>query len=232
MNTKGIKLVLASAFGMSLMGLSQISTAGWTSGACPQPHTGSAPCVERTSDGGTTWEHFNGSGGHADDWHGPFEFVGTSTLGCSFIQPTCTLSLTGNVKKFQDGNGDWNIGVQVVSGDVTGSSTCDGIELSGFPWYAGPTSMHQGFGTSTGIPYPGSYIGNMGDINLDALGGFINIDDAHVHNVEFNNNGTAPSPSYFDFDSQLYTGGDDDNDSDCNVDGTLYIDNYDDINIY
>ncbi|SOC28046.1 hypothetical protein SAMN05877962_1322 [Alloalcanivorax xenomutans] len=222
------KIIMLSALGVASFGLTQAANASWDSGACPQPHTGPAPCVERNING--TWEHFNGDGSHADEWHGPIEFVGTSTLGCSIATAECTLSLTGNVKKFQDGSGNWHIGIQVVDGDVTGSGLCPGINLSGFPWYAGPTTMHTGFSSSTGIPYPGPYVGNMGNINLTALGGLITVNNSHVHDVTFDNNGSGAS--YFDFDSPLYTGGNSDNDSGCDVDGRLFVNTYDDINIY
>lgn len=222
------KLLASMVVGGSLALMSAGASAGWEAGKCPEPHTGPAPCIERNNGG--VWEHFNGTGGHDNDWHGPFEFEGTSTLGCSIAQPTCTLKLVGNVQKFQDDAGQWNVGIQVVSGQVSGGLTCNGIALSNFPWYAGSTATHSGFSASTGIPVPGPLVGNMGDISLTALGGLISVNNAHVDNISFDNNGTGLS--FFNFSSKLFTGGAAHNDSGCKVDGKLYIKNYDDVNIY
>lgn len=229
MNIKRIKRILASAFGVSLMGLSQMSAADWHPGACAQPHTGPAPCVERTSDGGATWEHFNGSGDHADDWHGPFSFSGTSAIGCSFLKFYCDMKITSELREFEDENG-WNIGIKILSTEAIGSSTCEGMEFTNLPWFVGDVGAHQGFNDSAGIPYPGPYMGNLGHIDFTAIGGLVNFADAHIHGVTFENSGN--DPSFLDFASPFFTGSDADNDTGCDMDGTLYIENYDDVNIY
>ena len=62
------KILLSSLWGVVAWSVSGGAAASWDSGACPQPHTGPAPCFETEINGNTY--HFNGSGGHADEWHG------------------------------------------------------------------------------------------------------------------------------------------------------------------
>lgn len=168
------KIIMLSALGVASFGLTQAANASWDSGACSGG--GPAPCIEYND--GTNTYHFNGDGSHSGDWHGhpgggDFQFTGYTDLGCSLGQFYCELTLTGDVRKFQDGNGDWRIGVRVNSGSVAqgseGDNECSNISVGGFPWYVGDYPNDHTFGASSGMLYTGTssvYTGNVGDIDV------------------------------------------------------------------
>ena len=255
MNSKTIKLLLASVMGVGFLSVSQFAFADWDSGACPDPNTGPAPCIEHQDSTGTWW-HFNGSGGHAgiNNWHGypvnedgqspeqDFEFSGTTDLVCEAGAFTCELTLFGEVKKFQDDDDNWRIGVRVNDGDVTiggGDDECENITVGGFPWYAGhDPDQNPGFpgqhvlSNSTGIVYTGGqsyYTGHIGQIDVSySIFGFPIqlVDGGHLHDVEYHNSGSSfrfGSAGVWNMDNILYEDGDADTDSGCTVDGTLSL---------
>lgn len=219
---------------------------GLSAYAGPAPHgpasgdcSGHAPgvsnewdCVEWT-DTSNQWWHATNS-----DWVGPsgddtttFVFSGPSDLGCGIITADCTLTLNGQVRIDSPGE----MGIKVLSGNVTGGGLCDSIDLGQFPWYAGSTSDHT-FNSSSYIPpqttisYRAGYAeGNLGNIDL-GLPIIPDIDDGHVHDIRFVNDGT--NPSYFAFDSVIFTGGSADNNSGCSVVGNLEVTNVSDINAH
>lgn len=253
MNVKQIKLILASVMGVGLMGASQFATADWESGACPRPNNGPAPCIEHQDSTGAWW-HFNGDGSHADEWHGyptnedgqspeqDFQFTGTTDLSCTLGAFTCDLTLNGEVKKFQDGEGNWRIGVRVNSGSVAvgnGDDECEDITVGGFPWYAGHDPDHNGsfsgqhvLSSTTGIVYTGTssvYTGHVGqiDVGYSVFGFPVSlVSDGHLHDVEYENSsssflfGSAGGGSQ---DNIIYEGGAADDDSGCTVDGALTL---------
>tara|TARA_Y100001001_G_scaffold143632_1_gene149094 strand:- start:4502 stop:5266 length:765 start_codon:yes stop_codon:yes gene_type:complete len=244
MKIKQIKVIVTSVMGLGLLSASQLASAGWDSGACPRPHQGPAPCIElQLRD--DSWVHFNGNGGHAGDWHGypasgsdpaqDFTFTGYTDLGCEVLGTpqsfNCELSLEGEVRKFQDDDDNWRIGVRVNSGTVApgdeGDAECDDIEVGSFEWYAGNSDQHSP-NASTGIIYTGSassYSGNVGtlDVDYDFLFGIELVDQGHLHEVEYHN-----SDSTFRFggtgrDNTIYENGAADDDSGCTVDGNLEV---------
>ncbi|MEP4372640.1 MAG: hypothetical protein ABJ319_12985, partial [Alloalcanivorax venustensis] len=100
------KILLTALLGMAAWSFSGVATASWNTGACPG--SGTAPCIETEINGNTY--HFNGTGGHADIWHGrpaaegggDFVFEGDNVdLECA-LDLNCTLALSGQVKKCLD----------------------------------------------------------------------------------------------------------------------------------
>lgn len=109
----------------------------------------------------------------------------------------------------------WIIHVRVKSGSVTGGGLCGGISVGGFPWYAGPNSMHSGHGPGTGIPYTAPLVGSMGPIDMSAFG-IINHTGTHMHDITYDN-----ATSSFVFDGPLLYS--DESSTGCTVDGSLQV---------
>ncbi|QVL42065.1 MAG: hypothetical protein KFB92_11290 [Alcanivorax sp.] len=234
------KLLLSTLFGVIASSISSVVAANWDTGGCPQPHAGPAPCIETEINGNTY--HFNGSGDHADVWHGrpaaegggDFDFSGSDVyLVCGTADPSCNLTLSGQVKKCEDSNGDWRVGVKVTGADVAaGDFVCNFLNVSGFPWYSkDPTiTPHCPFedDCDSFIPYDPSapaYTANFGDISVSAsiLGPWVNAE--HVHGVVF-----APGVgANFAFDSDFYDCGETAN---CSIEGILTINNATSLEIY
>ena len=240
------KLLLSALLGMAAWSLSSVATAGWLTGPC-DANPGPAPCIETVINGNTY--HFNGTGGHAGVWHGrpaaegggDFDFSGSGVaLGCPGIEPSCDLVLNGQVKKCQDSNGEWRLGVRVTGGDASGSFTCDALSISGFPWYSADPSNHSHPGQcpftddcDNFLPYDPSasnYVGHFGEVTVSSFFG-THVDAEHVHNVTFtaNNQGATPTAN-FDFQNKTFT--DCNGDGDCTIDGVLYLNNADELNVY
>lgn len=235
------KLILSALFGMAAWSLSSVAAANWDTGACPQPHAGPAPCIETEINGNTY--HFNGSGGHAGEWHGrpaaegggDFEFSGSGVdLSCTASSPSCNLSLSGQVKKCEDSNGNWRVGVKVTGADVSaGDFLCSFISVSGFPWYAveDDAGSHCPFEDDCDnfIPYDPSastYTANFGDVTVSAsLVGTL-VDAEHLHSVVF----TPGVGANFAFDSPFYNC--DEEEQDCSITGVLTLDNGTSLDIY
>lgn len=197
--------------------------AGWDAGLCPV--TGATPCIEHSYNG--TSYHINGTGDHADQWHGnindqDFTFRGDFVFTCPNMAPTsCELQVETEIKKFQDAAGAWSIGVRINDAvALPGSMACSLITFSGFPWYSSQSSTHSGFGETTGMPYSGNtnYVGNYGGsaasggISVSVLGAPL-VSGAHIHNVDYDNINT------FEFDSDLYTSS---GSSGCSMIGRLF----------
>ena len=230
------KLLLSAIFGVAAWSLSSMAAASWDSGPCPG--TGTAPCIEAVVSGNTY--HFNGSGGHAGVWHGlpttgaDFEFVGDNVeLGCGSLGLDCTLSLGGKVKKCQDSDGAWRIGVQVNSSDVSGNFLCNTVVLGGFPWYSkDPTiGSHCPFedDCDSFIPYDPSastYVGNFGEIDINVLGS-PEVVAGHVHSVVF----TPGVGANFAFLNKTFYDCEEES-QDCSVNGTLTLDNATSLDIH
>ena len=236
------KLILSTLFGMAAWSLSSVAAANWDTGACPQPHQGPAPCIETEINGNTY--HFNGSGGHANVWHGrpavegggDFDFSGDNVLlECDEGNPDCILTLSGQVKKCEDSNGDWRVGVKVTDSDVqAGDFLCNFISVSGFPWYSNTKpeedqdhcSFVDDFDNFVLYdPAATTYTANFGAITVDAsiIGNLVNAE--HVHGVDFNPGVGAN----FAFDSFFY---DCSESEDCHIEGVLTIDNATSLDIY
>ena len=220
------KLLLSAIFGVAAWSLSSMAAASWSTGPCPGG--GAAPCIEAVVSGNTY--HFNGSGGHAGVWHGlpttgaDFQFSGPTALGCSGLNLNCTLTLGGKVQKCQDSNGDWRIGVQVNSSNVSGGIGCGTVVLGGFPWYANEDAApHCPFTDDCDdfIPYDPSastYSANFGAINISVFG-IPRVNGGHVHGVTF----TPGVGANFDFASEFYDCNEEE--EGCFVDGTLTVTN-------
>ncbi|WP_262462818.1 hypothetical protein [Alloalcanivorax balearicus] len=208
-----IFLVLSAA----VFGLTQSAIAGWDSGSCSGG--GPEPCVE-WSDGTSTY-HFNGSGDHDNGWHGhptrggDFSFVGSTILNCLGL-PTyeCTLALDGEIQKFSDGQ-DWRIGIRVNNAELTGGLWCGATSFSGFPWFASDVNEHATFNVTSGIVWPGSLIGNFGDIDMSVLGVSV-ASGTHIHNVTYDNAETFSfNGNFFENGTEVDTG--------CSVVGDLEL---------
>lgn len=231
------KLMISAFLGMAAWSVSNISLAGWDEGPCPQPHTGPAPCIEVLDNNDVYW-HFNGDGSHADIWHGAppagandLSFSGPSDLDCGDLGANCTLTLNGQVKKCQDSNGDWRIGVKVNSSSIGGGGLCSFIGLGGFPWYTGSIDLpHCPFEDDCDnfIPYtpsPNTLTGTVGSIDITLLG-IPRVTGGHVHGVIF----TPGCNPTFTFNSDFY---DCDEESEgCSVNGVLTATNIQCLNIY
>ncbi|MEC8881642.1 MAG: hypothetical protein VYC49_15990 [Pseudomonadota bacterium] len=221
------KSILAGFMGTALLGFSSTALAGWDSNDCSGV-SGTAPCID--TDVGGSDVHFNGTGGHAGNWHGApgggdFEFVGETLLTCPDLPPaTCDLTLYGEVRKFQD-NGDWKIGLRVNDGSVaSGDSLCAFIDVTDFEWFLGPDGVNSGFGPNSGVDYvpsATSYTGNIGGspttngITVTVLGSPVAEYD-YVESVIYDNQNT------FSFDSDLYHIGTNTS-SGCTVEGDLVL---------
>ena len=236
------KLLLSTLFGMAAWSLSSVAAANWDTGACPQPHAGPAPCIETEINGNTY--HFNGSGGHAGVWHGrpaaegggDFDFSGSNVdLVCGDTDPSCILTLSGQVKKCEDSNGDWRVGVKVTDSDVqAGDFLCNFISVSGFPWYSNTQPEedqdHCSFvdDCDNFVPYDPAattYTANFGAITVDAslVGNLVNAE--HVHGVVF----TPGVGANFSFASDFY---DCDETAGCSITGVLTLDNATSLDIH
>ncbi len=241
------KILLSAIIGVAIWALSSVTAASWNSGACPQPHTGGAPCIETVINGNTY--HFNGDGGHAGSWHGlpaaegggDFDFSGSSVeLGCPGINPICDIVLNGQVKKCEDSDGNWRLGVRVTGGNFSGSFWCNYQDLSGFPWYLADSSNHSHPGQcpftddcDNFLPYDPSasnYVGHFGEVTISSFLGIL-IGTEHLHDVVFtaNNQGAAPTAN-INLTDKVFT--DCNGDGDCSIDGILYLDNAAELNIY
>jgi hypothetical protein len=233
------KLLLSALFGVAAWSLSSLATAGWVSGPCSG--TGTAPCIEVTDNNDDVW-HFNGDGSHADVWHGhplggDFTFSNSDVdLGCSIASLNCTLELAGQVKKCQDSNGDWRIGVRVTDGSASDGLFCGTVDLYNFPWYSkDPTiASHCPFedDCDSFIPYDANastYTGNFGAISVDALGANL-VDQEHLHSVVFTPGAVANGDATFDFTGKTFY--------DCaenggfSIDGVLQLNNAKELQIY
>ena len=227
METKPIFLAL---FGVAVWSLSSFTTASWNTGPCSS--AGTAPCIETEINGNTY--HFNGGGSHAGVWHGrpaaegggDFSFSGFFALACDGPPSDCILNLTGEVKKCQDSNGGWRIGVRVNDSQVDpGDFLCNFIALDGFPWYSKDPSVtsHCPFTDDCDnfIPYDpnaSSYTANFGLIDIDVLGS-PQVVNGHLHGVVFNPGAGANFAFYSDiFDCRRTN-------QSCRVNGTLSLDN-------
>jgi len=231
------KLLLTTLFGVAAWSLSSLAMANWNTGACPGG--GTAPCIETEINGNTY--HFNGSGGHAGVWHGrpaaegggEFTFSDDSVvLDCNPPTIDCNLSLSGEVKKCQDSDGQWRIGVRVTGASTSGSFLCDALNISGFPWYSkDPTiASHCPFedNCDTFIPYDPSattYTANFGDITVSSLLGTY-VQDEHVEGVIF----TPGVGATFDFSNKTFYSCDEE--AGCTIDGILTLDNATSLDVY
>ena len=217
------KFILLIIFAFSAISLSLPASAGWEPGPCPQP-SGPAPCIESNTASDGVW-HFNGSGGHADEWHGApsggdIIFSGNANLACSGLNIECDLALIGQIKKCQNLNGDWHVGIRATSFNLSGGLICGTISLSGFPWYSKDSSItpHCPFEDvcedfNTYIPGASSYTFNIGSIDIGVLG-IPRVTDGHLHGVLFSNPGILSFNSGF-FDCS-------ENSLNCDVVGEAY----------
>ena len=229
------KILLSSLWGVVAWSVSSVAAADWDSGACPQPHTGPAPCFETEINGNTY--HFNGSGGHADEWHGlpaaegggAFEFFGNDIeLSCSAVRWSCNLTLSTEFKKCQDSSGAWRVGVRVIGADLSaGDFACYFFTLNGFPWYSkDPTiASHCPFedDCDSFIPYDASasiYSTNFGKIDISVTLYGILVSEGHLHNVVF----TPGVGANFAFSGKTFFDCEE-NDLGCYTDGVLTVDN-------
>lgn len=248
-----IKIILSMMLGLGAISLSSIASANWVDGPCP-PSGGPAPCIEAIDYNGSTnpndWDyyHFNGDGSHAGDWHGmptnnalDLQFTGTSVLNCGLLGAECELTLGGKVKKCQDSNGDWRVGIQVNGYNIEGDGLCGDITLHNFPWYSKDAAItpHCPFGDdcenfNVYDPNATSYFATVGGDDIPPPGndgievqvfGIPVVTDGHVHNVEF----TPGCPASFDFDSEFFDC--DEEGLGCSVDGLL-VSEIDCLNIY
>lgn len=233
------KLLLSAVIGVAAWSLSSVAAASWVAGPCPG--TGNAPCIEVTDDFDDVW-HFNGDGGHADVWHGhplggDFAFSNDDVdLGCSIASLNCTLELTGQVKKCQDSNGDWRVGVKVTGGDASDGLFCGTVDLYNFPWYSKDPAIasHCPFedDCDSFIPYDPNasvYTGNFGAVSVDALGSNL-VDEEHLHGVDFTPGVVASGDATFDFRGKdFYDCAENDG---CSIDGLLQLNNAKELHIY
>lgn len=236
------KLLLSTLFGMAAWSLSSVAAANWDTGACPQPHQGPAPCIETEINGNTY--HFNGSGGHAGVWHGrpaaegggEFDFSGSGVaLSCPGASPDCNLTLSGEVKKCQDSDGAWRVGVRVVDADVSaGDFACAFISVSGFPWYSKQTTATPQCpfedDCDTFIPYDpnaSTYAADFGAITVSVFGSAV-VDGEHVRSVVFTP-GVGANFAFTGPKNFYDCSGDE---ADCTIDGTLTVDNATSLDIY
>ena len=224
------KLLLSALLGMAAWSFSGTAVASWDTGACPG--TGTAPCIETEINGNTY--HFNGTGGHAGVWHGrpaaegggDFEFEGDDVFLECGTDLDCTLNLSGSVKKCQDSNGEWRIGVRVTGANVSpGDFLCAFVTVGGFPWYSKDPSItsHCPFedNCDSFIPYDAnasSYTANFGTIDVSVPGSTL-VDNEHLHGVVF----TPGVGANFAFDEKTFF--DCEEEGDCVIDGVLTINN-------
>ncbi|MBF5058476.1 hypothetical protein Y5W_03770 [Alcanivorax sp. 521-1] len=130
--------------------------------------------------------------------------------------------------------------MKVTGGDVSGSFLCSALTLSGFPWYSADPANHShpdqcAFTDDCDnfLPYDPStsnYVGHFGEVTVSSVLG-THVDAEHLHNVIFtaNNQGATPTAN-FDFTNKMFT--DCSGTGDCSIDGILYLDNAEELNIY
>ena len=228
------KLLLSIFLATVTWSLTGIASADWDAGPCPGG--GTAPCIEAEVSG-TTY-HFNGTGDHAGEWHGlpttgeDFEFSGVTEWGCSGLYWNCTATWGAKIKKCQDSDGDWRIGLQINSASMTGGFLCTTMTWGGFPWYSKDTtnSNHCPFtdDCSNFTPYDtsaSSYTNNFGTINIIVLG-ISRLVNSHMHGVVF----TPGTGASFGFNSNFYDC--DEEDQGCYLDGTLVLQNATSLDIH
>ncbi|MGB1764966.1 hypothetical protein [Alloalcanivorax xenomutans] len=242
------KIIMLSALGVASFGLTQAASAGWDSGACPQPHTGPAPCIEHYDASTGTTTHFNGSGSHAGDWHGnpatgaPFTFKGRTNLTCGFASVECDLALDGKVRKVYDtANNTWKVGIEVSNATVDNGTFCGAVTVGGFEWYMNEDAPHPlppkyNDDNDVGIPYDinatppitmQAIIGPI-DVSVPILG--INVSNGHMHNVTYDNTNTFSFGTDWR-DPVIYDENDDP--TNCEVSGDLELeDTGDTLTIY
>lgn len=219
--------LLLALLASAICSLASPVTADWDTGPCPGG--GTAPCIEAEVSGNTY--HFNGTGDHAGEWHGlpttgeDFEFSGATAWGCRGRNFNCTLTWGARIKKCQDSNGDWRLGLQMNSVNVSGGLGCASFALGSFPWYTKDPHVanHCPFedDCDSFIPYETgapNYTTNLGAIDL-AIFGIPLIADGHLHGVVF----TPGIGANFAFDSEFY--GCDDESQGCWVEGALTVTN-------
>ena len=240
MNMKRL-LFLSTLCGVAAWSASGGAAANWDSGACPQPHTGAAPCFETQINGNTY--HFNGSGGHSGDWHGlpeaegggDFQFSSDAIeVTCSATSARCGFSSSGQVKKCQDSSGVWRIGVRVNAVDLSpGDFLCNFVTVGGFPWYSKDTTIanHCPFedDCDSFIPYDSSastYTADFGSVDVGTSLGSL-IDGEHLQGVVF----TPGVGDTLDFSNKTFFACDE-TERDCSVDGILTLDNATSFDIY
>lgn len=234
-------MALSALTCLAIWSISSVAAANWDSGACPQPHAGPGPCIETEINGNTY--HFNGSGGHAGDWHGlpaaegggPFQFEGSSIdLRCGPATPSCNLTLSGEVKKCQTSSGSWRIGLRVSAASFSpGDFVCNFLIMDGFPWYSRvPNAVsHCSFEDNCDgfIPYEPStstYVANFGSVGIISPISTWMV-DGHLHDVVFNPGVGAN----FDFSNKMFFDCDEE-ETGCSIDGILTINNATSLYIY
>lgn len=207
----------------------------------PCPTQAWPPCFETEINGNIY--HFNGGGGHADDWHGlpaaegggGFEFSRDDVdFACPSANPRCNMTLSGEVMKCQDSTGAWRIGIRMDALDLSpGDFLCNFVTMGGFPWYLKETNSasHCPFEDDCDgfIPYdPGApaYSTSLGSVDLNAPFGPW-IEEEHLHGVVFTSGvGAALDLSnkiFFDCDEQ---------ETGCSIDGILTLNNATSLDIY
>ncbi|MBM1144415.1 hypothetical protein GN155_011565 [Alcanivorax sp. ZXX171] len=236
------KILLSSLLGAVAWSVSGAAAASWDSGACPQPHTGPAPCFETEINGNTY--HFNGSGGHADEWHGlpaaegggDFQFSSEYVdIRCSLASPSCAFNASGQVKKCKDSSGAWRIGVRVNSINLSpGDFVCNFATASGFPWYSKDRTISNQCpfedDCDSFLPYePGasSYVGNFGTATISVTLIGILVEDEYLNGMVF----TPGVGATLDFNDKSFMSCDAGEES-CSVDGSLTLDNATSFDIY
>ncbi|MFP1682780.1 hypothetical protein ACLD0W_09725 [Alloalcanivorax sp. C16-1] len=220
-------LLLSAFLAAATWSLSSLAAADWDTGPCQGG--GTAPCIEAEVSG-TTYL-FNGSGDYAGEWHGlptngeDFEFSGATTWGCSGLNFNCTWTWGAQIKKCQDKDGNWRIGLRVNSASMSGGAYCALIGWEGFPWYTKDTSIssHCPFNDSCEnlIPYVANattYNSNIGPIDFSTFG-ITRITGGHMHGLLF----TPGIGARLDFSSAIYSC--DEDDEGCEANGTLTVTN-------
>lgn len=229
------KILLSTLLTATIWSLSSLALADWDAGPCPGG--GTAPCIEAEVSGNTY--HFNGTGDHAGEWHGlpttgeDFEFVADHVdWGCGGLNWDCSLSWSAKVKKCQDSNGDWRIGVKVNSTAISGGFACGTFVFGGFPWYTRDSTIanHCPFEDNCDSfilyhPSASHYVSNLGEVDLTVFG-IPRITDAHLHGVVF----TPGTGATFSFASQFYNC--DEEDQGCVISGDLVLNNATSLDIH
>jgi len=241
MKIKDLKVIMSAAFGLTLMVAAPTAMA-WTSGSCPSggypAPNDDKPCFEydgyyltATGNDNTFLGDVNGD---------PFVFSGRTQLTCGSTNLDCDLELEGKLARNSDGSGGWLVNLEVSGADVSalpdGAGTpflCSVVGVGGFDWHVAPTSEHANFTSSGGVPYPfvgGNLVGNVGGApgtsGIDVSAGFTLVDNAHVHDVVYDN----PN-STFQFNSTLYEDVTD-ADTGCTVNGDLSVQSVGSVHVY
>lgn len=221
------RLIFTTLFATATWSLSSLAAADWDTGPCPG--SGTAPCIEAEISGNAY--HFNGTGDHAGEWHGlpttgeNFEFTGAFSWDCSGLSLECTTTWAGKIKKCQSLNGDWRIGLQINSANVSGDFLCSTNVFGGFPWYTNGDAVtpHCPFTDNCENfmvyePDAPTYVSNFGQIDLTILG-TPRIDGGHLHDMIF-----TPGPgASLGFNSDVVDC--DEEELGCNLEGMLKLDN-------